>query len=65
MNDGSVLVFEGADAEKHMTVLRLASAAPPPGRNGKPEKPMEAALSLSYMQDPRNPDIYRLKKGQF
>lgn len=63
LNDGSVLVFEGADADKHTTVLRLASAAVP-AQAGKPEK-TEAALSLSYVMDPRNPDIYRLKKGQF
>src|SRR5665213_1909504 len=30
MNDGSILVFEGNDADKHTTILRLASAATAP-----------------------------------
>lgn len=67
MNDGEILVFKGEDADKHLTVLRLAAAAAPqPARRGAAEKPAAVtALSLSYILDPRNPDIYRLKKGQF
>ena len=64
LSDGSVLVFEGADADKHTTTLRLAIGASPAPK-GKPEKVTEAMLSLSYIMDSRNPDIYRLKKGQF
>jgi hypothetical protein len=63
MSDGSILVFEGNDTDKHTTILRLASASS--AAKGKPEKVTEAALSLSYVMDPRNPDIYRLKKGTF
>jgi hypothetical protein len=68
MGDGSILVFEGQDADKHTTVLRLASNAvvPASGRGGKEQKPvLTTTLSLSYVLDTRNPDIYRLKKGQF
>ncbi|HEX3861148.1 MAG TPA: hypothetical protein VHY35_05600 [Stellaceae bacterium] len=65
MNDGSILVFEGEDADKHTTILRLASATETAARTGKAPKIIETALSLSYVLDPRNPDIYRLKKGQF
>jgi hypothetical protein len=65
MNDAEVLVFKGEDADKHTTILRLAAGAQPT-RRGKAEKPATAtALSLSYIYDARNPDIYRLKKGQF
>ncbi|MBV9826856.1 MAG: hypothetical protein JO001_14445 [Alphaproteobacteria bacterium] len=69
LNDGSVLVFEGADPDKHTTTLRLAVAAASQ-QKGKPDKVTpdkvtEAVLSLSYIMDARNPDIYRLKKGQF
>jgi hypothetical protein len=64
MSDGSILVFEGADADKHTTVLRLASASQA-SHGDKPGKVTEAALSLSYIMDARHPDIYRLKKGQF
>jgi hypothetical protein len=65
MSDGEVLVFKGEDPDKHTTILRLAAAAQPV-RQGRTEKPITVtALSLSYILDSRNPDIYRLKKGQF
>jgi hypothetical protein len=65
MNDGEMLVFKGEDADKHMTILRLAAAAQP-ARRGSTEKPTTAtALALSYILDAQSPDIYRLKKGQF
>jgi hypothetical protein len=68
MNDSEVLVFKGEDADKHATILRLAAGVmgAQPTRHGKTEKPATAmALSLSYILDAHNPDIYRLKKGQF
>ncbi len=63
--DGSFLVFEGQDARQHTTVLRLAST---PSRAKGPQREAGIAsitLSLSYVLDSRNPDIFRLKKGQF
>jgi hypothetical protein len=66
MADGTILVFQGQDAEKHTTVLRLASGpAPVPPKGSKEAKAATFALSLSYILDSRNPDIFRLKKGQF
>jgi hypothetical protein len=68
---GAITVFQGQDSEKHTTLLRLVSSpAPPPakqrGKNDKHESVgPHVALLLSYVQDARNPDIYRLKKGQF
>ena len=63
--DGSILVFEGQDAAKHMTLLRLASV-PNPTKGPKEEGRIASiALSLSYVLDGQNPDIFRLKKGQF
>lgn len=65
LNDGEVLVFKGQDADKHTTILRLAAARQAP-RHGAVKKPVAAtALALSYILDAQNPDIYRLKKGQF
>jgi hypothetical protein len=63
--DGSVLVFEGQDAAKHTTLLRLAST--PSAASGPQKKGGVAsiALSLSYVLDSQHPDIFRLKKGQF
>ncbi len=63
--DGTILVFNGQDAAKHMTLLRLAST--PSAAKGPQKKGGVAsiALSLSYVLDSHNPDIFRLKKGQF
>jgi len=63
--DGTILVFQGQDDQKHTTLLRLAQT-PSTAKKEKAEKDdASIALSLSYMRDSRNPDIYRLKKGQF
>jgi hypothetical protein len=65
MADGTILVFQGQDADKHTTVLRLANA-PAPAKGSKAEAAgASVALSLSYILDGRSPDIFRLKKGQF
>ena len=70
--DGGIIVFQGQDADKHTTLLRLLSAQAPAEKDGKGEKDKEkdkpqtqTALFLSYVMDSANPDIYRLKKGQF
>jgi len=63
--DGSVLVFEGEDAEKHMTLLRLASTPSPAKGSQNKASVSSIALSLSYVLDSSNPDIFRLKKGEF
>jgi len=66
MADGTILVFQGQDADKHTTVLRLASGSAPVSAKGSKEaRAATVALSLSYILDSRNPDIFRLKKGQF
>jgi hypothetical protein len=63
MKDGSVVVFEGQDSKKHATVLRLASMSQPAKPGAKPT--VGVALLLSYILDSSNPDIFRLKKGEF
>lgn len=65
--DGTIVVFEGLDADKHATLLTLVnSSVPGPVKNGKREPATHAiALRLSYILDPQSPDIFRLKKGQF
>jgi hypothetical protein len=65
MADGTILVFQGQDTDKHTTVLRLANT-PAPAKGSKAEAAgTSVALSLSYILDSRSPDIFRLKKGQF
>jgi hypothetical protein len=65
--DGTITVFQGQDAEKRMTLLRLVSTPPPPPPKGGKAEAGEprVVLFLSYVLDPRTPDVYRLKKGQF
>ena len=66
---GAITVFQGEDADKHMTVLRLVTSSEASGRQKQQSKGNTPGtgivLLLSYVQDPRNPDVYRLKKGQF
>jgi hypothetical protein len=66
---GAITVFQGEDADKHMTVLRLVASSEAPGQQKQQRKGNTPGtgimLLLSYVQDPRNPDVYRLKKGQF
>ena len=65
LSGGEVLVFKGQDADKHTTILRLAAAQQAaPHATGK-KSTTATALALSYILDAQNPDIYRLKKGQF
>ena len=64
-SDGEMLVFKGEDADKHVTVLRLAAAAQPARRDNSEKPTTVTALALSYIFDAQRPDIYRLKKGQF
>jgi hypothetical protein len=65
-NDGEVIVFQGQDADKHTTLLRLVSTQPPPEKDARKDKPQAVtALFLSYILDTKTPDIFRLKKGQF
>ncbi len=66
--DGSITVFQGQDLAKRTTLLRLVSTpAPAPSKqHGKAEPASPTVvLFLSYLLDARNPDVYRLKKGQF
>lgn len=67
--DGGIVVFQGQDAEKHTTVLRLVSAQAPAEKEAKgkekPQPQAQTALFLSYVMDSANPDIFKLKKGQF
>jgi hypothetical protein len=62
--DGEIVVFEGRDADKHTTLLRLATAAPQPADKDK-QNPAATTLFLSYILDSKNPDIFKLKRGQF
>ena len=65
--NGAIVVFEGQDAEKHTTLLTLVNGTTPGTlHNGKREPAVQTVImQLSYRLDAQNPDIFRLKKGQF
>lgn len=64
-----VLVFQTTDEEKHL--LRLIYIDVPIGKkkdakaDDKAEKKSAYALTLNYIADPVNPDILRIKPGEF
>lgn len=61
--DGSLLFFQGTDAEGRQVSLHLFGV-PLPGKEG--EKPKAGfSLRLSYIADPSSPDIFQLKAGSF
>lgn len=60
--DGSVLVFRGVDDKDRMVVLQLKPTA---GEDGKKDAKPTGALLLSYIENPQNPDIYKIENGKF
>jgi len=60
---GSLLVFRGADAAGRTVQLLLHGSVQRDDKSHQSFTPQ--VLHLSYMQDPRNPDIFRLAPGQF
>jgi hypothetical protein len=59
LTDGSQLVFQAVDAQKRAVVLRLLEA------EGEEGKPPPIGMTLFYIQDPQNPDVFRIGRGQF
>jgi hypothetical protein len=59
LKDGTWVVFQGADAQKRTAVLRFAESAAADG------KPPAAMMTLFYIQNPENPDVFRIGRGQF
>jgi len=56
----SVLVFRGRDKKDRMVLLLLVN----PQKPGVPQN-QEIVLKLSYIQQPDQPDIFKIKKGEF
>jgi hypothetical protein len=59
LKDGTWVVFQGADAQKHTAVLRFAESAAADGKRPA------AMMTLFYIQNPENPDVFRIGRGQF
>ncbi|MDA0229225.1 MAG: hypothetical protein O3B21_03455 [Proteobacteria bacterium] len=63
---GKTLVFRGTDDNSRMVllVLNATRASDDQGENGD-AKVQKLSLRLSYIENPQNPDIYRIQEGQF
>ena len=61
LNDCSVLIFRSKDQKGRMTLLQLSD----PQSNNKNNEDLEISLNLSYLEKPEQPDIYKLKEGDF
>ena len=61
LNDGSVLIFRGKDQKGRMALLLLSD----PQSNNKNNEGLEISLNLSYLEKPGQPDIYKVKEGDF
>ena len=62
--DGSILVFRGIDDKGRMALLQLKPIAAEK-KDGKDQPPTNGTLLLAYIEDPKNPDVFRLEKGKF
>lgn len=63
LQDGSILFFQGTDAQDRQVSLHLLGV-PLPTKEG--EKPKAGySLRLSYVADPKSADIFQLKAGSF
>jgi hypothetical protein len=70
---GGIVVFRGFDAPGHMVALVLSEqaaevAATKQGAGGEQNAPAPAkslSLQLSYVLNPKKPDVFALEKGQF
>ena len=61
LSDGSVLIFRGKDQTGRMVLLRLSNPQP----NAKKDDELKISLTLSYIEKPEQPDMFKLKKDDF
>jgi len=65
LNEGTVLVFRGADQKGRMVLLLLNNPPKPESKDGKPDAMPKLSLRLSYIENPASPDIFQIKPGDF
>ena len=63
LQDGSVVFFQGTDAQDRQVSLHLLGVPLPTKEGEKPK--VGYSLRLSYVADPKSPDIFQLKAGSF
>jgi hypothetical protein len=69
LSDGSILMFSGVDDKGRAVQLRYGTQpqAPKAGEKPDPNNPLPRIpfAQLLYVEDPKNPDVFRIKPGQF
>lgn len=60
LGEDSILVFRGSDKKGRMVLLLLTN----PQKPGFPPN-QDIVLKLSYIEQPENPDIFKIEKGKF
>lgn len=65
--DGTIMIFRGLDADDRAAAVVLSGVPLVPNDKAKdnPAPTTPPSLQLSYISAPRNPDIFRIKPGQF
>jgi hypothetical protein len=64
ITEETTVVFRGKDKKGRMIMLVLANPKPLKGKNGK-DIPVAGKLRLSYILDPKNPDILTIGDNDF
>jgi hypothetical protein len=62
---GATVVFRGTDDDGRMVLLLLNAQRASDEQVAEGAAPQRVSLRLSYMENPTNPDIFRVEKGQF
>ena len=67
VDDGTFIVFRATDDRGRMVLLRLLRRKIAAAKGEKMAEPQDRVVSLwlSYIENTRNPDIFRIEKGKF
>lgn len=63
LGDDNILVFQGTDEQSRLTELILGITKKPPAKPDAQPEVVGASLRLSYVEKPKEPDIYRVPGG--
>ena len=65
LNDGSIVVFRGADERGRMILLLMNVVQNPQNNEESPKQNPKSFLRLSYVENPATPDVFQIKPGEF
>ncbi|MEO5336312.1 MAG: hypothetical protein H7841_05390 [Magnetospirillum sp. WYHS-4] len=70
LSDGGILVFRGADEKGRVVTLVARDLAPVESKgqakgDAKTAVPRHPSVQISYIEKPKAPDVYQIRKGDF